>query len=227
MPEGSISYPWHPMDDHPHDHAACACGEFWNLGRQLECPVCGAPSTTRLRAWEVPVHGTEDLLICGCLAVQSAMAAAARAGQPIAAVLSLQSPGAVDGGGGAPRVGTVPQLVIECEDTADAAHPRAPRQHHVEAALGFARQHGGRLLIHCHLGIARSTAMALAVVADGLGPGREAEALDRVLAARPCATPNPLIVALSDRLLDRGGALTAVVEGHPDIVRRRGGQSFP
>lgn len=226
MPEG-CSYPWHPMDAHAHDHAVCNCGEVWKVGQQTDCPRCKALPVTLLRAWEAPVYDAENLLICGCRAVRSAMAASVRAGQPIAAVLSLQSPGAIEGSGGAPRIGTVPQLVLECEDTADADHPHAPRLHHVEAALAFGREHGGKLLVHCHLGIARSTGMALAIVADRLGRGREDEALAQVLKARPCATPNPLIVTLADGLLGHRGALTTAVEGHPDIFRRRGGLTFP
>ena len=69
----------------------------------------------------------------------------------------------------------------------------------------------GRVLIHCEAGISRSTAAALIMYACWLGPGREAEAMMRVLAQRPIAIPNRRMVQLADRLLDREGRLVEVL----------------
>jgi predicted protein tyrosine phosphatase len=69
----------------------------------------------------------------------------------------------------------------------------------------------GRVLIHCEAGVSRSSAAALIMYACWLGPGREREAMDRVLAQRPVAVPNRRMVELADRLLDRGGRLLDVL----------------
>lgn len=71
---------------------------------------------------------------------------------------------------------------------------------------------GGRILIHCAAGVSRSAAAALIMHACWLGPGREEEALERVLAQRPIARPNRRMVALADELLERGGRLIEAVE---------------
>ena len=73
------------------------------------------------------------------------------------------------------------------------------------------RTTSGRVLIHCEAGISRSTAAALIMYACWLGPGREHEAMTRVLAQRPIAMPNRRIVEIADRLLDRKGRLSAVL----------------
>ena len=69
----------------------------------------------------------------------------------------------------------------------------------------------GRILIHCEAGVRRSTAAALIMYACWLGPGREAEAMDRVLIQRPIAVPNRRMVEIADRLLEREGRLLAVL----------------
>ena len=65
----------------------------------------------------------------------------------------------------------------------------------------------GTLLIHCEAGVSRSTATALIIYACWLGPGREDEAMRRVIAQRPCAIPNRRMVALADKLLRLSGSL--------------------
>lgn len=70
----------------------------------------------------------------------------------------------------------------------------------------------GRILIHCEAGVSRSTAAALIMYAYWLGPGREREAMERVLAQRPVAFPNRRMVELADRMLVRGGRLVGVLD---------------
>ena len=69
------------------------------------------------------------------------------------------------------------------------------------------RSERGTLLIHCEAGVSRSTATALIIYACWLGQGREAEAMERVIAQRPFAVPNRRMVALGDTLLALGGNL--------------------
>lgn len=65
----------------------------------------------------------------------------------------------------------------------------------------------GTLLIHCEAGVSRSTATALIMYACWLGPGREDEAMERVISQRPFAIPNRRMVALADNLLQLDGRL--------------------
>jgi predicted protein tyrosine phosphatase len=73
------------------------------------------------------------------------------------------------------------------------------------------RRDTGRVLIHCEAGVSRSSAAALIMYACWLGPGREQEAMDRVLSQRPIAMPNRRMVELADKLLERGGRLVKAV----------------
>ena len=89
----------------------------------------------------------------------------------------------------------------------------------VADTLDFGRKHlGASLLIHCNAGVARSTAAALAILCDRLGPGREQEALDEMLRLRPIAVPNLLMVQHTDNLLGRGGALVACVDAWDSVL---------
>jgi len=102
-------------------------------------------------------------------------------------------------------------LAAEDLDEPDGKTP-VPTAADVERIIEFGRRHAdGNLLIHCNAGVARSTAAALAIIADRLGPGREAEALAEMLRLRPCAVPNLLIVRYADELLGRDGKLLDVV----------------
>lgn len=81
----------------------------------------------------------------------------------------------------------------------------------VEAILALPAPRASIMLLHCHAGISRSTAAAYAMACQNTGPGQE-EALAKFLrAASPEATPNRLMVALADELLDRGGAMVRAI----------------
>ena len=69
------------------------------------------------------------------------------------------------------------------------------------------RSETGTLLIHCEAGVSRSTATALIIYACWLGPGREDEAMERVITQRPYAIPNRRMVAFADKLLALDGRL--------------------
>ena len=79
-----------------------------------------------------------------------------------------------------------------------------PQEFHIERALLFADQIGdGLLLIHCHAGISRSSAIALAIIAKTLGVGKEMEALKVLKKINPYARPNKLMVWMTDEILKR------------------------
>jgi predicted protein tyrosine phosphatase len=78
------------------------------------------------------------------------------------------------------------------------------------------RSEGGTLLIHCEAGVSRSTATALIMYACWLGPGREYEAMRRVVTQRPIALPNLRMVALGDEVLGLDGRLLQALYDHYD-----------
>jgi len=96
---------------------------------------------------------------------------------------------------------------------ADAKQCRsiAPAASDIQEALTHCRQatasRSTRLLVHCNYGASRSPALAYAILADYLGLGNEKQALETILEKRPQSVPNMLVVSLSDRYLQRGGAL--------------------
>ena len=98
---------------------------------------------------------------------------------------------------------------------ADVVTEFGATEHDIQQIITLARELRsitGRVLIHCEAGVSRSSAAALIIYACWLGPGRELEAMERVLAQRPIAIPNRRMVALADRLLGRNGRLTSVLD---------------
>ncbi|MFD2237104.1 tyrosine phosphatase family protein [Aureimonas populi] len=88
-----------------------------------------------------------------------------------------------------------------------------PGEDHLDRLLAFGHRWDRRapLAVHCWAGISRSTAAAY-VLALSINPELDEEALARELRARaPSATPNPLIVALADFRLGRGGRMVEAI----------------
>jgi predicted protein tyrosine phosphatase len=119
------------------------------------------------------------------------------------------------------------RLVLVCDDVGSigegSARERdmpgsrcvAPTSPMVKKALAFARHLGDfdNLLIHCGHGISRSTALALAILAQAEPDVDEAAVFQKVLKLRPQASPNVLIVKYADKLLRRGGRLSKAILG--------------
>lgn len=126
-------------------------------------------------------------------------------------LISLASPGHID-----PPLTNPPPLRLDLRFN-DIAEPREgltpPSEKDVAALLAFAESWDGTrpLLIHCWAGISRSTAAAYVIACAESAPGREQDWAERLRLAAPTATPNPLIVALADRLLKRDGAMSHAV----------------
>jgi predicted protein tyrosine phosphatase len=89
-----------------------------------------------------------------------------------------------------------------------------PAEEHVAELLRFVQRwdRGAPLVVHCYMGISRSTASAFAAVC-ALNPQRdEADIALALRRASPTATPNSRIVSLADSLLGRDGRMVAAVE---------------
>ncbi len=97
-----------------------------------------------------------------------------------------------------------------------------PGEEHVGDLLDFVRGWDRRapLVVHCYMGISRSTASAFASVC-ALNPDRDEDSIAQALRrASPTATPNMRIVSLADRLLGRKGRMVAAIEtiGRGDLT---------
>ena len=82
-----------------------------------------------------------------------------------------------------------------------------PNEKHILKALAFAHKIGtetaGSLLIHCHAGISRSSAIALAIIATRLGEGKELKAIKILEKINPNCRPNKSMVWMTDEILER------------------------
>ena len=105
------------------------------------------------------------------------------------------------------------QLVLRfddiCEPIDDFIEPQAI---HVQRALLFADRIGdGSLLVHCHAGISRSSAIGLAIIAKKLGTGKELESVEMLEKINPYSYPNKSLVLMTDEILDRNMKLYKMV----------------
>ena len=91
-----------------------------------------------------------------------------------------------------------------------------PQLGDVEAILKFGNELEGQevysgerhLLIHCHMGISRSTA-AMGMLLAQAHPEQDEDAIaERLTTIRPKAWPNSRMIAFADEILSRGGRLT-------------------
>ena len=98
----------------------------------------------------------------------------------------------------------------------------APQREDVEAILAFgmdlAASHTerteGHLLVHCHMGVSRSTAAMLTLMAQASPEDDAEELLARLREIRPQAWPNSRMVKFADELLGREGKLFGALPAH-------------
>jgi predicted protein tyrosine phosphatase len=108
------------------------------------------------------------------------------------------------------------RLDLRFHDIVDALPGlRRPQHGDVEALLAFGRGlaafEDGHLLVHCQMGLSRSSA-ALALILAQARPRRPApDIVAEIVQMRPRAWPNLCLVELGDAMLGRGGALVAAV----------------
>lgn len=97
-----------------------------------------------------------------------------------------------------------------------------PTDAHVAEILDFGaklresaiKRQEGHLLVHCHMGISRSTAAMLSLMAQ-VNPEESEDALfGRLRAIRPQAWPNSVMIGFADAQLKRGGKLTDALRRH-------------
>lgn len=106
---------------------------------------------------------------------------------------------------------------------------RGPGSEHVNQVVDFGRlvrasNADPLITVHCEMGRSRSTAVGLALLADGHGPGREMESVSSLLRldAEGIMVPNPRLVRLADEALWRYGVLeTAMVGASPAFAAAR------
>ncbi|MEK9967531.1 MAG: protein-tyrosine-phosphatase [Ferrovibrio sp.] len=100
---------------------------------------------------------------------------------------------------------------------ADEGSRTMPGEADVAAILNvgekLAAQPVRHLLVHCYAGVSRSTASAVALMAQR-NPGRPADIFAALGDIRPKAWPNTVMVAHADRLLGMGGTLVEALRLH-------------
>lgn len=97
-----------------------------------------------------------------------------------------------------------------------------PRAEDVEKILRFGsalavsrdERDAGHLLVHCHMGVSRSTAAMLTLLAQVYPNEAEDRLFARLREIRPQAWPNSIMIGYADDLLGRGGRLTQALRRH-------------
>lgn len=130
-------------------------------------------------------------------------------------VLSIIDPGRGDHPAFA-RYGDHRRLTLRFHDEIEPGRGVVlPERADVEAILAWGREsfvgREGHMLVHCHMGISRSTAAMTMLLAQAHPERSETEIVERVRAIRPIAWPNLRMVEFADAILRRDGRLTAAV----------------
>ena len=104
----------------------------------------------------------------------------------------------------------------------------SPQPHHIAALLAFGRglssEPEGRahLLVHCHMGISRSTAAAVLLLAEARPQSSPAAIMAEIAKVRDKAWPNLRMVEIGDAMLGlNGGLVQAVRDRHHQLARAR------
>ena len=97
-----------------------------------------------------------------------------------------------------------------------------PEREHVEQIVAFGEElvddlgegRDGHLLIHCHMGISRSTAAMMTLMAQADAAEDEDVLFARLREIRPQAWPNSVMIGFADAQLGRDGRLTQALRRH-------------
>ena len=113
-----------------------------------------------------------------------------------------------------PGIARERHLIISVDDICDPLDGYVcPAEEHVADLIDFvhAWDRKAPLVVHCYAGISRSTAAAF-ISACTLNPHRDEATIARALRhASPTALPNPRLVSIADRMLERQGRMVAAV----------------
>lgn len=96
----------------------------------------------------------------------------------------------------------------------------APGRADVEALLRFGEEilteglENAHLLVHCHMGVSRSTASMALLLAQACPRAPAETVFEEIVRLRPQAWPNLRIVEMGDTILGRRGELVAAVRRH-------------
>ena len=114
------------------------------------------------------------------------------------------------------------QLVLTFDDAEGFGGAKLASLDHINQAIDFAREvRDQSLLVHCGAGERRSPAVALAIIADRLGPGCEKEAVDYLYSNFSDIEPNARIVEIADMALGRDGVLAGCFYSYKDLHAER------
>jgi predicted protein tyrosine phosphatase len=131
-------------------------------------------------------------------------------------VVSLLNPGTA--AEELPRFATALQhrsfFFLDAENPEDPAEFRRNIHEVLDHTLPIPAQPGSRLIVHCHAGASRSTALCYVLLAQAFGPGREDEAFRRLLEITEKPWPNRQLAAIADERLGRDGAMLAPLDAY-------------
>lgn len=114
----------------------------------------------------------------------------------------------------------------------DIGEPREglspPTSEHIEQLLQFFDAWDGQsdMLVHCWMGVSRSTAAAAIALAQHNPAGDMDQLAQRLRKASPIATPNPLMISIADDLLQLNGRLRAAIAAIGRGAEASQGQPF-
>jgi predicted protein tyrosine phosphatase len=105
-------------------------------------------------------------------------------------------------------------LKIFCEDHIDSWQLHAMTWDQMEKILDWSSDldETVTLLVHCHAGVSRSPAVALAIMVQQLGANRVADAMKWLKRIKNICCPNPVITNLADQILNCQGKLFKAAE---------------
>lgn len=107
------------------------------------------------------------------------------------------------------------RLILLFDDVVSAATGLvAPSREMIRSVIDFGKgwPKQAPMLIHCLAGISRSTAAAYILACAATPAGRELELAKHLRNLSPAASPNLLMVALADSLLNRDGAMLEAIK---------------
>lgn len=114
------------------------------------------------------------------------------------------------------------RLTLRFDDVIEPLPGMAPPgPEHIEALLRFGEDLEAEpgspldhLLVHCHMGISRSTA-AMTILLAQAEPGRPEDTIfAEITGIRPQAWPNSRMIAMADEVLGRDGRLVTALRAH-------------